>query len=84
MKDRAPLRAEVSEAVLSTVRGGLRILEGMVQMAAGVTRLIGDTAIRAVEAAEEVVETTAADTGGTAADTQDAVTEKPQPKPKPQ
>ena len=52
----APLRAEVNDAILGTVRGSLHILEGMVQVAAGVTRLLIDTAIKAVEAAEGAVE----------------------------
>jgi hypothetical protein len=59
--DPADLRAEVNDAILSTVRGGLRILGGMVQVAAGVTRLLIDTAIKAVEAAEEAVEPAEAD-----------------------
>ena len=54
----APSRSQLNDARLSTVRGGLRILGGMVQMAAGVTRLLAVTAIKAVEAAEAVVEAT--------------------------
>jgi hypothetical protein len=69
--DPSALRSDVNDAVLSTVRGGLRIIGGMVQMAAGVTRLLVDTAIKAVEAAEEAIETTQAD-------------EEPMPKPKSQ
>jgi hypothetical protein len=53
-----PSRSQLNDAILSTVRGGLRILGGMVQMAAGVTRLLAVTAIKAVEAAEAVVEAT--------------------------
>ena len=56
-----PSRSQLNDAILSTVRGGLRILGGMVQMAAGVTRLLAVTAIKAVEAAEAVVEATEAD-----------------------
>ena len=54
----APSRSQLNDAILSTVRGGLHILGGMVQMAAGVTRLLAVTAIKAVEAAEAVVEAT--------------------------
>ena len=58
MTDAAPSRSQLSDAILSTVRGGLRIFGGMVQVAAGVTRLLAVTAIKAVEAAEAVVEAT--------------------------
>ena len=61
MTDAAPPRSQVSDAILSTVRGGLRILGGMVQVAAGVTRLLAVTAIKAVEAAEAIVEATEVD-----------------------
>ena len=54
--DPAPRRSQLNDAILSTVRGGLRILGGMVQVAAGVTRLLAVTAIKAVEAAEAIVE----------------------------
>ena len=54
--DAAPSRSQLSDAILSTVRGSLRILGGMVQVAAGVTRLLAVTAIKAVEAAEAIVE----------------------------
>ena len=56
MTDPAPSLSQLSDAIFSTVRGGLRILGGMVQVAAGVTRLLAVTAIKAVEAAEAVVE----------------------------
>jgi hypothetical protein len=59
--DAAPSRSQLNDAILSTVRGGLRILGGMVQVAAGVTRLLAVTAIKAVEAAEAIVEATDAD-----------------------
>jgi hypothetical protein len=59
--DAAPSRSQLSDAILSTVRGSLRILGGMVQVAAGVTRLLAVTAIRAVEAAEAIVEAAEAD-----------------------
>ena len=56
MTDPAPSRSQLNDAILSTVRGGLRILGGMVQVAAGVTRLLAVAAIKAVEAAEAIVE----------------------------
>ena len=56
MTDPTPARSQVSGAVLSAVRGGLRILGGMVQVAAGVTKLLAVTALKAAEAAEAVVE----------------------------
>jgi hypothetical protein len=55
------LRSDVNDAILSTIRGGLRILGGMVQVTAGVTRLLIDAAIKAVEAAEDAVEATDVD-----------------------
>ena len=67
--DADPHQARVSDAALSVARGGLRILGGMVQMAAGITRLFALAALKpptppeAVEAAEE--------------------DEEPKPKPKP-
>jgi hypothetical protein len=61
MTDPAPSRSQLNDAILSTVRGGLRILGGIVQMAAGVTRLLAVTAIKAVEAAEAAVEATEVD-----------------------
>jgi hypothetical protein len=48
----------------------LRILGGIVEVAVGVTRLLAETSIKAVEAAEGVVEST------------EAEAEKPEPKPK--
>ena len=59
--DSAPSWSQLNDAILITIRGGLHILGGMVQMAAGVTRLLAVTAIKAVEAAEAVVEATEAD-----------------------
>ena len=47
--------------MLSAVRGGLRILGGMVQVAAGVTKLLAVTALKAAEAAEAVVQAASAD-----------------------
>ncbi len=57
--DPTPARSQVSGAVLIAVRGGLRILGGMVQVAAGVTKLFAVTALKAAEAAEAVVEAAA-------------------------
>jgi hypothetical protein len=48
-------RFQLNDAILSTVRGGFRILGGMVQMAAGITRLMAVTAIKAAAAVEGVV-----------------------------
>jgi hypothetical protein len=59
--DSASLPSQLSDAVITTVRGGIRILGGIVQMAAGVTKLLAVTAIKAVEAAEEAVEATIED-----------------------
>jgi hypothetical protein len=59
--DPAPSRSQLNDAILSTVRGGLRILGGLVQVATGVTRLLAVTAIKAVEAAEAIVEATDVD-----------------------
>jgi hypothetical protein len=72
MTDPTSARSHVSDAVLSAVRGGLRILGGMVQVAAGVTKLLAVTALKAAEAAEAVVEATAAD--------EEASEQKPDPK----
>jgi hypothetical protein len=64
-----PRQPQLNDAVLSVVRGGLRILGGMVQMAAGITRLLAVTALKAAEAVAEAVETA-----------EDA--EEPKPKPR--
>ena len=61
MTDPTPAGSQVSGAVLSAVRGGLRILGGMVQVAAGVTKLLAVTALNAAEAAEAVVQAASAD-----------------------
>ena len=57
----APSRSQLNDAILSTVRGGLRILGGMVQMAAGITRLFAVAALKAAEAASGAVEAAEAD-----------------------
>jgi hypothetical protein len=54
-------RSQLNDAILSTVRGGFRILGGMVQMAAGITRLAAVTAIKAAEAVEGAVRATESD-----------------------
>jgi len=59
--DPATPRSQLNDAILSAVRGGLRILGGMVQVAAGVTKLLAVTALKAAEAAEAVVEATVTD-----------------------
>lgn len=61
MTDPGSAGSQVNDAILSAVRGGLRILGGMVEVAAGVTRLLAVAALKAVEAAEAVVEATEAD-----------------------
>ena len=53
--DPEPRRSQLNDAILSTVRGGFRILGGMVQMAAGITRLVAVTAIKAAAAVEGAV-----------------------------
>jgi hypothetical protein len=49
--DADPHQARLSDAALSVARGGLRILGGMVQMAAGITRLFALAALKAADAA---------------------------------
>ena len=51
MTDPDRVRSQANDAILSTIRGGLHILGGMVEVAAGVTKLLVDVAIKAVEAA---------------------------------
>ena len=53
--DPEPRRSQLNDAILSTVHGGFRILGGMVQMAAGLTRLVTVTAIKAAAAVEGAV-----------------------------
>jgi hypothetical protein len=47
--------SQLNDAIWSTVRGGFRIFGGMVQMAAGITRLVAVTAIKAAAAVEGAV-----------------------------
>jgi hypothetical protein len=61
-EDRPELRdSQLSDAVLDALRGALHIVGGMVQMAAGITRLLAATALKAATAAEQVVEATQTD-----------------------
>jgi len=57
-KDPEARRSQLNDAIWSTVRGGFRIFGGMVQMAAGSTRLVAVTAIKAAAAVEGAVEAT--------------------------
>jgi hypothetical protein len=65
-----PRESQLGDAVLDTMRGALRILGGMVQMAAGMTRLLAVAALKTAEAAADAVN---------AAEAED----EPEPKPKP-
>ena len=67
--DPEPRRSQLNDAIFSTVRGGFRILGGMVQMAAGITRLVAVTAIKAASAVEGAVGAT------------ESEEEEPEPKP---
>jgi hypothetical protein len=51
----------LGDAVLDALRGAVHIVGGFVQMAAGITRLIAVTAIKAAEAVEHAVEATEED-----------------------
>jgi hypothetical protein len=53
-----PQRSQLNDAIFITVRGSFRILGEMVQMAAGITKLVAVTAIKAASAVEAAVETT--------------------------
>ena len=63
--------SQLGDAVLDALRGGLHILGGMVQLAAGITRFLAVTAMKAAEAVQEAVEAT-----------EDGEEPEPQPKPK--
>jgi hypothetical protein len=56
-----PRRSQVNDAIFSTLRGGFRILGGVVQMAAGITRLVAATAIKAATVVEGAVVTDGGD-----------------------
>jgi hypothetical protein len=66
-----PEESQLGDAVLDAMRGALRILGGMVQMTAGMTRLLALAVLKAAAAAERAVEAT------------EEVEEEPEPKPKP-
>lgn len=71
-EDDSKLReSQLGDALVDAMRGGLRILGGMVQMAAGITRFLAATALKAASAVEEAVKATEEDE------------EKPEPKPRP-
>ncbi len=66
-----PQESQLGDAVLDAMRGAVRILGGVVQMAAGMTRLLAVAVLKAAEAAEKAVEASEEDE------------EQPEPKPKP-
>lgn len=68
-----PQESQLGDAVLDAMRGALRILGGMVQMAAGMTRLLAVAVLKAATAAEKAVE----------ASEEDEETWEPKPTPKP-
>ena len=53
-----PQDSQMGEAVLDAMRGALRVLGGMVQMAAGMTRMLAIAVLKAAAAAEHAVQTT--------------------------
>ena len=53
-----PQDSQMGEAVLDAMRGALRLLGGMVQMAAGMTRVMAIAVLKAAAAAEHAVEKT--------------------------
>ena len=69
--------SQLGDAVLDAMRGGLRILGGMVQMAAGMTRLLAVALLKAAAAAEKVVEATAEDEEKPESKPRQRATEKP-------
>jgi hypothetical protein len=56
-----PRESPLGDAVLDAMRGALRIVGGMVQMAAGITRLLAVAVLKAAAAAEEAVKATEED-----------------------
>jgi len=48
--------SDLGDAVLDALRGALRVVGGMVQIAAGITRVLAITALKAATAVEEAVE----------------------------
>jgi hypothetical protein len=53
-----PRESQMGDAVLDAMRGALRILGGMVQMTAGMTRMLAVAVLKVAAAAEHAVETT--------------------------
>jgi hypothetical protein len=78
--DPEPESHQLRDAAFSTVRGGLRILGGMVQMAAGITKLVAVTAIKAAVAVEGAVE--AAEGGEEEPESPPEPRPRPRPRPK--
>jgi len=56
MTDSDAFRSQARDAIFFTVRGGLRIFGGMIEVAAGVTTLMIDMTVKAIQAAEAAVE----------------------------
>jgi hypothetical protein len=56
-----PRESLLGDAVLDAMRGALRIVGGMVQMAAGITRLLAVAVLKAAAVAEEAVKATEED-----------------------
>jgi hypothetical protein len=56
-----PRDSPLGDAVLEAMRGALRIVGGMVEMAAGITRLLAVAVLKAAAAAEEAVKATEED-----------------------
>ena len=71
-RDPEPKESQLGDAVLDALRGGLRILGGMVQLAAGITRLLAVTALKAAEAVQQAVVAT-----------EDEESQEPKSEPKP-
>ena len=53
--DPEPEESALGDAVLDAVRGGLRILGGMVQMAAGMTKFFAVAVLKTADAVEHAV-----------------------------
>jgi hypothetical protein len=53
-----PQDSQLGEAVLDAMRGALRVLGGIVQIAAGMTRMLAIAVLKAAAAAEHAVDTT--------------------------
>lgn len=70
-----PQESQLGDALLDAVRGALRILGGMVQMTAAVTRVLAVAVLKAATAAEKAVEASEED--------EQQSDSEPKPKPKP-